>query len=144
MLELITKKTLKNIEGEIISTGYGIYKLSENLWHTPDHGLVNDIDMNYTLEPAKRKKVSRVEFKMLFLLSERVAIANIRKYDGTDPQLQQMKIALDSYYEILEDPSLQEINLENPIILEGITMLEVAGIISEARKNEILEGYPEE
>ncbi|WP_417552870.1 hypothetical protein [Marinomonas fungiae] len=62
------------------------------------------------LETVKRAIISPVEFKLLFTLSERVAIAELRK---TDP-------VLDDFYTLLDDTRLTAVDLAATSIVEGV------------------------
>ncbi|WP_417551812.1 hypothetical protein [Marinomonas fungiae] len=87
-------------------------------------------------EPTKRAIISPVEFKLLFTLSERVAIAELRK---TDP-------ILEDFYSLLDDSRLTAVDLAATSIVEGveyvINELFNAGKVEnvETRKAEILGG----
>ncbi|WP_067101822.1 hypothetical protein [Marinomonas atlantica] len=87
-------------------------------------------------EQVKRSIISPVEFKLLFTLSERVAIAELRK---TDP-------ILEDFYSLLDDSRLTAVDLSAASILEGvdyvINELFNAGKVEnvETRKAQILGG----
>lgn len=87
-------------------------------------------------EQVKRAIISPVDFKLLFTLSERVAIAELRKTD----------LVLDDFYTLLDDPRLTAVDLAAASIVEGvdyvINELFNAGKVEsvEARKAEILGG----
>lgn len=84
-------------------------------------------------EPAVQyPTVSPVEFLLLFTSPERVAIKAQRQ---TDP-------ALDDFFQLLEDPRLTQVRLGQPSVQEGLLYLEQLGLISDARKAEILTGNP--
>lgn len=87
-----------------------------------------------------RKNVSRIEFKSLFTIAERVAIAQARNYSGTNSTQLIMKYALDAFYEVLEDPQLAYIDMGSATILEGLTYCVQGGLLTEQRKEVILKG----
>lgn len=75
-------------------------------------------------------KVTPVEFKMLFTSAERVAIKEAR---ATDP-------VVDDFYDIVEDPRLQVVDLGLHSVQEGIRYLQTIGILTEDRVSQILAG----
>ena len=90
--------------------------------------------------PTRRTIVNRVEFKQLFTIAEQIAIKMARAYSGTDTAPSQLKFALDAFYDVLDDPQLQTINLAAPMVGQALAMLEGAGLIAEGRAAEIAEG----
>ena len=75
-------------------------------------------------------KVSPVEFKLLFTAQERVAIKAAR---ATDP-------VIDDYFDIVEDPRLTHVNLGLQSTQDALAYLEATGLITTARRQEILAG----
>lgn len=75
-------------------------------------------------------KVTPVEFKMLFASAERIAIKEARV---TDP-------VIDDYFDIVEDPRLQVVDLGLHSVQEGIQYLQAIGILTEDRVSQILAG----
>jgi hypothetical protein len=75
-------------------------------------------------------KVTPVEFKMLFASAERIAIKAARE---TDP-------VIDDYFDIVEDPRLQVVDLGLHSVQEGIHYLQTIGILTEDRVSQILAG----
>lgn len=75
-------------------------------------------------------KVTPVEFKMLFTSAERIAIKDAR---ATDP-------VVDDYFDIVEDPRLQVVDLGLRSVQEGIHYLQTIGILTEDRVSQILAG----
>lgn len=75
-------------------------------------------------------KVTPVEFKMLFTSAERIAIKEAR---ATDP-------VIDDYFDIVEDPRLQVVDLGLHSVQEGIQYLQTIGILTEDRVSQILAG----
>ena len=65
-------------------------------------------------------KVTPVEFKMLFTSAERIAIKEART---TDP-------VIDDYFDIVEDPRLQVVDLGLHSVREGIQYLQTIGILN--------------
>lgn len=74
--------------------------------------------------------VTPVEFKMLFTSAERIAIKEAR---ATDP-------VIDDYFDIVEDPRLQVVDLGLHSVREGIHYLQTIGILTEDRVSQILAG----
>lgn len=75
-------------------------------------------------------KVTPVEFKMLFTSAERIAIKVARE---TDP-------VIDDYFDIVEDPRLQVVDLGLHSVQEGVHYLKTTGILTEDRVSQILAG----
>ena len=75
-------------------------------------------------------KVTPVEFKMLFASAERIAIKEAR---ATDP-------VVDDYFDIVEDPRLQVVDLGLHSVQEGVHYLQSTGILTEDRVSQILAG----
>ena len=80
--------------------------------------------------PAAFPKISPVEFKLLFTPQERVAIKAAR---ATDP-------AIDDFYDIVEDPRLTHVNLGLQSTQDALGYLETKGLITDARRVQILAG----
>ena len=83
-----------------------------------------------TPAPTESPKVSPVEFKLLFTAGERVAIKAAR---ATDP-------VIDDFFEIVEDPRLTHVNLGLQSTKDALVYLEVEGLITAERRQEILAG----
>lgn len=83
-----------------------------------------------TPAPTESPKVSPVEFKLLFTPQERVAIKAAR---ATDP-------AIDDFYDIVEDPRLTHVNLGLQSTQDALGYLETKGLITDARRVQILAG----
>ena len=75
-------------------------------------------------------KVTPVEFKMLFTSAERIAIKEARATD----------MVVDDYFDIVEDPRLQVVDLALQSVQEGIHHLQSIGILTEDRVSQILAG----
>ena len=75
-------------------------------------------------------KVTPVEFKMLFTSAERIAIKAAREADPV----------IDDYFDIVEDPRLQVVDLGLHSVQEGIHYLQSVGILTEDRVGQILAG----
>lgn len=75
-------------------------------------------------------KVTPVEFKMLFTSGERIAIKEART---TDP-------VIDDYFDIVEGPRLQVVDLGLHSVQEGIHYLQSTGILTDDRVSQILAG----
>ena len=75
-------------------------------------------------------KVSPVEFKLLFISSERVAIKAAR---STDP-------IIDDFYDVVEDPRLTFVNLGLQSTQDALSYMVATGLLTAERRAEILEG----
>jgi len=71
-------------------------------------------------------RVSPVEFKLLFLSSERIALRN-----STDPVIQ-------DFYDIVDDPRLTFVDLTIPATTDALLYLQSQGVISDRRRLQIL------
>lgn len=80
--------------------------------------------------PPPPVTVSPVEFKLLFTSQERIAIKTARE---TDP-------VIDDFYSIVEDPRLTMVNMSLASTVDALSYLVSVGLITEARKAEILSG----
>lgn len=83
-----------------------------------------------TPAPTESPKVSPVEFKLLFTAGERVAIEAAR---ASDPMI-------DDFLGIIEDPRLTHVNLGLQSTQDALGYLETKGIITDARRVQILAG----
>ena len=83
-----------------------------------------------TPPPVVYPKPSPIEFKLLFLSSERVAIATLAK---TDPYVEDM-------LSILSDPTLPCVDLNLASNQAYLSYLVTHGIINSTRQTQILEG----
>ena len=83
-----------------------------------------------TPAPTESPKVSPVEFKLLFTPQERVAIKAAR---ATDP-------AIDDFYDIVEDPRLTHVDLGLQSTHGALSYMVSVGLLTEARRDEILAG----
>lgn len=79
---------------------------------------------------APAPKVSPVEFKLLFTAPERVAIKTAR---SSDP-------VLDDFFDIIEDPRLQVVDLGLQSVRDGVQYLADQSLIAADRAPEILAG----
>ena len=83
-----------------------------------------------TPAPTEYPKVSPVEFKLLFTAQERVAIKAAR---ASDP-------VIDDFLSIIEDPRLTHVNLGLQSTQDALGYLETKGVITDARRGQILAG----
>jgi hypothetical protein len=86
--------------------------------------------------------VSRVEFKMLFMIDEQVAINMARDYQGEDVAALTKKYTLQAFYDILDDPQLIQIDMGADTVIVGLAALAQAGFVTEARRAKIALGQP--
>lgn len=87
---------------------------------------------------SKENLVSPVTFKMSFTVQERIAIAQLRA-DGS-PENISVKLFLDDWYAIMDDPRLEYVNLGLPSIRSGLEYLVSLNVLTEERVEEILSG----
>ena len=83
-----------------------------------------------TPTPTEAPKVSPVEFKLLSTSAERVAIKAAR---ANDP-------VIDDFFGIIEDPRLTHVNLGLQSTQDVLGYLETKGLITDARRVQILAG----
>lgn len=95
------------------------WRFAESTWYPPA-----------AVSPEPFKKVSPVEFKMLFTSVERVAI---RKARTTDP-------TVDDFFDLVEDPRLTYVDLALPSVQGALHYLAATQLITDARIAEILSG----
>lgn len=82
-------------------------------------------------EPAdKSKRVSPVEFKLLFTSAERIAIKTARDSDAV----------IDDFFDIVDDPRLTYVDLGLQSTKDALAYLASQNLITEARRDEILAG----
>lgn len=89
-----------------------------------------------------RTLVSRVEFKSLFTIAERVGIRKAREFSGSNEAQITVKYTLDEFYDVLDDPQLTVIDLQAQSIAEGLEALKAANFITAERKDQIALGIP--
>ena len=89
-------------------------------------------------KPA-RTVLTPPEFKRLFTLEERIAIAAARE-GGDTPEAKTLKRALDVFYEDIDDPRTQVIDVTHPDVTAGLDYLVTAGLIKAARRTKIAKG----
>lgn len=88
----------------------------------------------------RRLQISPPTFKMLFTPQERLAIRAARSYAGEDEQSLTVRVVIEDWYEIIDDPRLSYVDLTLPQTQAGIGFLVTAGIITQERCDEILTG----
>lgn len=101
---------------------------------------IADPDQSFTLVGPGRQEVSRIEFKLLFTLTERIAITTARAYDGADAGEKMKKLILDELFSVIEDPDLKSITLTHASVVEGLDYLESEGLIGAGRSAAIQNG----
>lgn len=89
-----------------------------------------------------RAEISPVEFKMLFTPAERLSIRQAREYAGDDSDKTALAYMIDDWWQIVDDPRLSTVNLALTQTQEGLDMLVTAGILTQARRDEIGKGLP--
>ena len=100
------------------------WRVIDGAWQPPSQA--NETPNSVTLPP----KVSPVEFKLLFTAQERVAIKEARATD----------LVIDDFFEIVEDTRLTHVNLGLQSTQDALAYLEATGLITTARRQEILAG----
>lgn len=98
----------------------GWVKAEDGTWSAPMPASSND----------NRRALSPVDFMLLFTSAERVAIKAARESD-------QM---IADFFDLLEDPRLERVRLGQPAVQEGVHYLATQGLITEQRRDEILQG----
>lgn len=73
-------------------------------------------------------KISPIEFKMLFTSAERIALRT-----STD-------VVVVDFMEIIQDPRLQQVDLNLQTVRDGLAYIESIGLIGAGRAAEILKG----
>jgi hypothetical protein len=97
----------------------------DNTWSAPEPEPISEPVVEYPI-------VSPVEFMLLFTSAERVEIKTARQRDPV----------LDDFFQLLEDPRLQTVRLGQPSVQDGLNYLASLNMITEQRKQEILQGNP--
>ena len=73
-----------------------------------------------------------IEFRLLFVSAERIAIKTAAK---TDP-------VVEDFWSIINDPELTQVNVADPQIIEALDYLVTLTILTPARETTILLGKP--
>lgn len=140
------KYQLKNIEsGECIEASIPPVWSKCGVWNCGDQ-LVADAngDLHAAVIEMVPLIVSPIQFKLLFKGKERIAIAQMRA--STSEDLAQVRLLLDDFYGILDDPRLTGVDLSLASTQEGLdqvlTLLHSLKVVEDivARKAEILTG----
>ena len=79
---------------------------------------------------AESKRVSPVEFKLLFTSAERIAIKTARENDSV----------IDDFFDIVDDPRLTYVDLGLQSTKDALAYLASQNLITESRRDEILAG----
>ena len=109
-------------------------ELIEGEWENPPEPEPSEPDPVDPPAPV----ISPVAFKLLFTVTERVAINRFRA--DTSEETADARAVIDDLYGIIDDPRLTEINLGRSDTVEGVTLLETQGLIGSGRAAEILAG----
>lgn len=99
------------------------WRLEGGTWHAPNEPQDPDAAPAYP-------QVSPVQYQLLFTAAERVAIKAAR---ADDP-------VIDDMYTLLEDPRLTHVDLALKSTQDALLYLQSKGLITEARRLEILTG----
>jgi hypothetical protein len=100
--------------------------------------------------PIYRTLVTPREFQRLFTHGERMAIDRARDQavidaisDDTQRETaRELKRALDIFFGDLEDPQLEDVDVQHPDIALGLESVRAAGLIEDHRPAEIQQGWP--
>lgn len=84
-----------------------------------------------------------MEFKLLFVPTERLAIRQAREYQGEDETQKTTAWLIDDWWSIVDDPRLTTVDLGLSQTQAGLDMLVSAAILTQARRDEIGLGMPE-
>lgn len=79
---------------------------------------------------VESKRVSPVEFKLLFTSAERIAIKGVRETDAV----------VDDFFDIVDDPRLTYVDLGLQSTKDALAYLASQNLITETRRDEILAG----
>ena len=97
-------------------------------WASEDEAMSYPLD-HFAFHPAKTEKLmSPVAFKMLFTPQERNTIKK-----SNDEIVQ-------DFFELLNDPRLNEIDVNSQVVQDAVRYLEKVGLINDGRADEILGG----
>ena len=97
--------------------------------YNPNKGTFGGAPGNLPEDPPTSKRLSPVDFKMLFTPMERVAIKQ-----SSDPYVQ-------DFLDILNDPNLTGVRNDHPSTTAGLAHMVSLGLLTEERKNEILDSF---
>lgn len=82
--------------------------------------------------PQYSKTMTPIEFRLLFISAERIAIKTAAK---TDP-------IVEDFWSIINDPELTQVNVADAQIIEALDYLVTIAILTQARETTILLGKP--
>lgn len=119
--DVVVSKFGANVEIERVQNDNPQFTVIVEPENTPDpvlgmtykNGAFSGMPINTNHEQPQEKRVSPVEFKLLFTSQERVAVKTIRT---TDP-------VVDDFYDILEDPRLTIVDLGLESTIQGVTYM---------------------
>lgn len=107
---------------------------------TDDQGNILQVVEGPVIIPRQLLQVSPPTFKLLFTPQERIGIRAARSYTGTAQAGKELKAILDDWFEIIDDPRLQYVDLALPQTQEGINFLVTVGLLTAERAAEIKQG----
>lgn len=123
---------IKNVEtNEIIAVSQQPV-FSGGIWECGDQRFIDPTGALFEVVSPASSPVSVIEFKLLFSISERVAINAAR---ATDP-------VIDDFYKLLDDPRTETVNLALPAVAEMLAYLVQQTLLSADRAAEILAYRP--
>jgi len=92
--------------------------------------------------PTRYKSMPPARFKLSLGQAARLAIRQAVAYDGADAGELTKKAILSDWWDILNDPTLTAVSVEDPDTIAALGYLESIGVITEAEKDTILLGVP--
>lgn len=90
--------------------------------------------------PVRYKSMPPARFKLALGQSARLAIRAAVAYEGADQAELQKKVVLGDWWDILNDPTLSAISVEDPDTIAALGYLVSLGFLTEPEKDEILLG----
>lgn len=97
---------------------------------------------NYWVTAETSKSMTPIRFKLALGQSARLAIRGAVDYAGADAGELQKKAVLGDWWGILNDPTLTAVSVEDPDTIAALGYLVSLGILTEAKRDEILLGVP--
>lgn len=130
---------LVDTDKNIVHTSSKPFDKSADQWY--DHeGQIWYTDNEYT-QYSWQKLIGPIQFKLLFTAQERITLRMLRaKINDPDPNVSMLAYAIDDWFQILDDPRTQLVDLTNADVLSGIDLL-VPFVLTTERAEKIKEGY---
>lgn len=93
-------------------------------------------------EPPRRKSMPPARFKLALGQSARLAIRQAVAYEGVDAGDLTKKAILGDWWDILNDPTLTAVSVEDPDTIAALGYLVSIDVLTEAERDDILLGVP--